>query len=46
MDQLDRIEAALPDISRLELDSCGHSPHRDRPCAVLEETVAFLEGRE
>jgi pimeloyl-ACP methyl ester carboxylesterase len=46
MDQLDRIGAVLPDIARLELDSCGHSPHRDRPRAVLDAALAFLEGRE
>lgn len=46
MDQLERIEAVLLESSRLELESCGHSPHRDQPQAVLDRTVAFLEGRD
>ena len=46
MDQLDRIAAAIAQTLRLELASCGHSPHRDQPEAVLEAAAAFLEGRE
>ncbi|HVV94656.1 MAG TPA: alpha/beta hydrolase [Hyphomicrobiales bacterium] len=42
LDQLDRIEAALPAARRLELASCGHSPHRDQPDAVLAAVAAFL----
>jgi pimeloyl-ACP methyl ester carboxylesterase len=43
LDQLDRIEAALPATERLELPDCGHSPHRDHPDAVIEATRAFLD---
>lgn len=46
MDQLDRIEAVHRDMLRLELDACGHSPHRDQPLAVLHAIAAFLDGRE
>ena len=46
VEQLDRIAAVLPDVRRLELDHCGHSPHRDQPEAVLRATVAFLGGTE
>lgn len=44
MDQLDRIAAVLPVTRRLELDDCGHSPHRDQAQAVLDATVSFLDG--
>lgn len=43
IDQLDRIAAVLKDTRRLELSSCGHSPHRDQPEAVLEACSNFLE---
>jgi|HubBroStandDraft_1064217.scaffolds.fasta_scaffold00100_8 pimeloyl-ACP methyl ester carboxylesterase len=42
LDQLDRIERALPRTRRLDLARCGHSPHRDQPQAVLAAIVAFL----
>ena len=41
LEQLDRIEAALPAAARLILADCGHSPHRDQPEAVLEAVAAF-----
>jgi pimeloyl-ACP methyl ester carboxylesterase len=42
--QLDRIEArARAPTSRLVLESCGHSPHRDREAAVLDAIVAFTD---
>ena len=43
LEQIDRIGAALPDVERLELERCGHSPHRDQPEAVLRATVSFLQ---
>jgi len=43
LEQLDRIGAALPDAQRLELERCGHAPHRDQPDAVLGATAAFLQ---
>ena len=42
-DQIDRIGAVLPDTQRLELERCGHSPHRDQPETVLAATAAFLQ---
>jgi pimeloyl-ACP methyl ester carboxylesterase len=40
--QLDRIEARVKGpTSRLVLEECGHSPHRDREAAVLEAIEAF-----
>lgn len=46
LDQLDRIQAALPGARRLELSHCGHSPHRDQPEAVLAAVAAFLSELE
>lgn len=46
MDQLDRIAAILPHARRLELDACGHSPHRDQPEALLAAAADFLGGVE
>ncbi|WP_337180558.1 alpha/beta hydrolase [Sphingopyxis granuli] len=40
--QLDRIEAQLSMTKRLELDGCGHSPHRDRRDAVVAAVAAFV----
>jgi len=42
LEQLNRIEAMLDRVCRLELTNCGHSPHRDQPAAVLEGVAAFL----
>ena len=44
LEQLDRIEAALPETARAELPDCGHSPHRDQPEAVLAAVAAFVRG--
>jgi pimeloyl-ACP methyl ester carboxylesterase len=42
--QLDRIEAlAVAPTSRLVLDDCGHSPHRDQKRTVLEAIAAFAQ---
>lgn len=41
LDQLDRIESGARDSRRLELASCGHSPHRDQPDAVLAAIAGF-----
>ena len=43
LEQIDRIGAALPDAQRLELERCGHAPHRDQAEAVLAATAAFLQ---
>jgi pimeloyl-ACP methyl ester carboxylesterase len=46
LEQLDRIAArAQGPVSRLMLDRCGHSPHRDQEPAVLDAIVAFAQGR-
>ena len=40
--QLDRIEArSRAPASRLVLDRCGHSPHRDQEAAVIDAIAAF-----
>lgn len=46
MDQLERIAAALPMTDRLQLETCGHSPHRDREQTVLEAIGIFLKERD
>lgn len=46
MEQLDRIQRAMPHAVRLELDDCRHSPHFDAREAVIEATRAFLYGKE
>ena len=43
--QLDRIAAsARAPVTRLVLDNCGHSPHRDQETAVADAIVAFARG--
>ncbi len=46
IEQLDRIAAVLPETRRLELDGCGHSPHRDCEAAVIAAVSAFLNDRD
>jgi pimeloyl-ACP methyl ester carboxylesterase len=42
--QIDRIEVGVHGpVSRLVLERCGHSPHRDQEVAVLEAIVAFAQ---
>jgi pimeloyl-ACP methyl ester carboxylesterase len=45
MEQIDRIGRGVRDFYRLELQHCGHSPHRDQPEAVLAAVAAFLAER-
>ncbi len=42
MKQMRRIDAAVRDVELLVLDDCGHSPHRDRPEAVLNAIADFI----
>jgi pimeloyl-ACP methyl ester carboxylesterase len=43
--QLDHIEARVAGpASRLVLDNCSHSPHRDQEAAVVDAVVAFAKG--
>lgn len=45
--QLDRIEArARGATSRLVLERCGHSPHRDQEAAVIDAIAAFAGAME
>jgi pimeloyl-ACP methyl ester carboxylesterase len=43
--QLDAIEREVPGrVERVELDDCGHSPHRDQPQATLAAIAAFVSA--
>ncbi len=41
--QVHGIRAQVPHAQVLELNACGHSPHRDQAAAVIAATVAFLK---
>lgn len=45
MDQLDRIQAVVPLTQRVELENCGHSPHRDCLDLVIECSTVFLRNQ-
>ena len=45
MEQIERIEHWAPDVQLCKLERCGHSPHRDRPDAVLEEVTQWIQRR-
>lgn len=40
--QVDAIVGAVPGARKLMLENCGHSPHLERPEALLEAVGAFL----
>jgi len=42
IEQINRIARAVPQLRRLELPQCGHSPHRDQPETVLSAVTSFL----
>jgi pimeloyl-ACP methyl ester carboxylesterase len=42
MEQIDRIGRSAPDVRLVKLGNCRHSPHKDRPDAVLQEVVDWL----
>ena len=42
MAQVDRLAAAVARAEVLKLDDCAHSPHRDRPEAVMGATIDFV----
>jgi pimeloyl-ACP methyl ester carboxylesterase len=46
MAQLDRIAALRPATELLKLDDCRHSPHRDRPDAVLAAVTRFASAAD
>jgi pimeloyl-ACP methyl ester carboxylesterase len=43
MDQLDRIARQAAQVELLKLAACRHSPHRDRPEAVIQATALFVD---
>ena len=45
LEQIDRIAAGSPDVRLCKLGRCHHSPHRDRPDAVLEEVTSWIRSR-
>lgn len=45
LEQLDRLAAVLPEMYAIEIDACGHSPHRDQCDAVLAAIRSFLDQR-
>jgi pimeloyl-ACP methyl ester carboxylesterase len=42
MEQIASIARSAPDVKRLALPACRHSPHRDQPQAVLAAAQAFV----
>jgi pimeloyl-ACP methyl ester carboxylesterase len=44
MAQIHGIARAAPQTRLLELEQCGHSPHRDQPAAVIEAVRGFTAG--
>jgi pimeloyl-ACP methyl ester carboxylesterase len=42
IEQIDRIARGVPQLRRIELAQCGHSPQRDQPEAVLTAATRFL----
>ena len=43
MEQIARIERAVPRVETLKLKNCRHSPHRDQPDAVIERVARFVK---
>jgi pimeloyl-ACP methyl ester carboxylesterase len=44
LEQLDRIERGVNGLAtRLILDRCGHSPHRDQEAAVIDAIAGFAQ---
>jgi pimeloyl-ACP methyl ester carboxylesterase len=44
LEQIRGIARRVPQTQLLELEDCGHSPHRDRAEAVIASTVAFIRA--
>lgn len=44
MEQIERIERAIPQAEVLRLKACGHSPHRDQSGAVIARVAEFVNG--
>ncbi len=45
MEQIRRIGHAVPRAELIEIEHCGHSPHRDQPDAVIRASVRFAGSR-
>jgi len=43
MEQLARVAGGAPDVRRLQLADCRHSPQRDQPDAVLDAISRFVD---
>ncbi len=43
MAQIDRLRHAAPHARLVKLADCGHSPHRDKPRALVDAVSAFVE---
>lgn len=44
MEQLDRIARGVRSTTRVKLEHCGHSPHRDQPDRLLQAVRRFLSA--
>lgn len=44
MEQLRAIVRRVPHARMVEIDGAGHSPHRDRPDAVIAAAASFMRG--
>jgi pimeloyl-ACP methyl ester carboxylesterase len=45
MEQIHRVARRVPGARLLELERCGHSPHRDQPGRVIAAAVEFAGSR-
>ena len=45
LEQIRRIARRVPGTELLEIEHCGHSPHRDQPDAVIRAAVRFAGSR-
>jgi pimeloyl-ACP methyl ester carboxylesterase len=45
MEQIHRIARRVPQARTLEIERCGHSPHRDQPERVIAAAVEFAGSR-
>ncbi len=43
MAQIESIAASVPQAELVKLPDCGHSPHRDRPQALIDCVSAFVD---
>ena len=43
MEQMERIRAGVADVELVRLADCRHSPHRDRPDAVIDAIARFVD---